>query len=539
VPAGSLLGMAADLRALVASTSAREAVPGYVAAVWHQGEYIEIAHGVADAGTGALMVPGCAFPLGSITKVLTTALLLRFMERGLVDLDDRVSRHLPELRLLTGGHAQRLRIRNLLNHTNGIDADTLLPEHVHEGRDVLADYVERLAGCGTLFDVGKCVSYSNPGFVVAGRVLEVVSGQTFGALLARELFAPAGMVRCSTLPRRALQGPSATGHHRGGLRGAAASASRWTLPGSGAPAGTTASGTVADLVRFGRLHLQGGRCRGRAPLLSEAMTAAMRAVTADMGTPNCPPVGLGWWLPAFGSATVLLHSGASPGGRSMLMVFPAHELVLAAYGNAAQATAVHDEVSLMLAQDLLGLDPEAPAWPEAAPGGVNLAPYTGSFREFQFTTDVAQRGGVLCVSQHCHPSDPHHARLLEAFTGADMSVPTTRLLRPLSTTLFAPEGIEPEAFRGLRRRELLSFHRTDATGRFSICLQGNRIAVRQPNPSPEADQPVRAVSSDRYDPFASDATSAAQAPPSRSRSSSCWAPCYNIREVVAPGARRV
>jgi hypothetical protein len=232
-------------------------------------------------------------------------------------------------------------------------------------------------------------------------------------------------------------------------------------------------------VRFGRLQLQGDRCRGRAPLLSEAMTAAMRGVTADMSTPNCPPVGLGWWLPAFGSATALLHSGASPGGRSVLMVFPAHDLVFAAYGNAAQATAVHDEVSLMLAQDLLGLDPEAPTRPGAAPVGANLAPYTGSFREFQFTTDVAQRGGVLCISQHCHPSDAHHARLLEAFTGADMRVPTTRLLRPLSTTLFAPEGIPPEAFRGLRRRELVSFHRIDASGRFSICLQGNRIAVRQ------------------------------------------------------------
>jgi CubicO group peptidase (beta-lactamase class C family) len=488
--------MEADVRALVASTSAREAIPGYLAAVWHQGEYIEVAHGVADAGTGALMVPGCAFPLGSITKVLTTALMLRFAERGLLDLDDRVSRHLPELRLLTAGHAQRLRIRNLLNHTNGIDADTLLPEHVQEGRHVLADYVERLAGCGTLFDVGEWVSYSNPGFVIAGRLLEVVSGQTFGALLAREVFAPAGMVHCSTLPRRALQGPSATGHHRSGPRIAATPVSRWTLPGSGAPAGTTASGTVADLVRFGRLQLQGSRCRGRQPLLSEAMTASMRAVTADMGTPNCPPVGLGWWLPAFGSATALLHSGASPGGTSVLMVFPAHDLVFAAYGNAAQATTVHNEVSLMLAQELLGLHPEAPARPEAAPDGTNLAPYTGSFREFQFTTDVAQRGGILCVSQHCQPSDAHHAHLLEAFTGADMSVPTTRLLRPLSTTLFAPAGIPQEAFRGLRRRELVSFHRTDVSGRFSICLQGNRIAVRQPEALPKAAQLVWAVSID-------------------------------------------
>lgn len=472
--------MEADLRELVAFTSARESIPGYVAAVWHQGEYVEIAHGVADAETGALMAPGCAFPLGSITKVLTTALMLRFVERGVVDLEDRVSRYLPELRLLTGGHAQRLLIRNLLNHTNGIDADTLLPDRAHEGRHVLAEYVERLAGCGTLFDVGECVSYSNPGFVIAGRLLEVVSGQTFGALLAREIFAPAGMHRCSTLPRQALQGPSATGHHRTGPRSAAMPASRWTLPGSGAPAGTTASGTVADLVRFGRLQLPADRRRGQAALLSEAMTAAMHAVTADMDTPNCPPVGLGWWLPAFGSARVLLHSGASPGGRSVLMVFPAHDLVFAAYGNAAQATIVHDEVSLVLAEDLLGLVPKAPVLPEPAPGATSLRPYTGSFREFQFTTDVSQRHGSLSVSQRCLPSDTHHAQLLEAFTGADMSVPTHRSLRPFSTTLFAPEGSAQEAFRGLRRRELVSFHRTDSYGRFSICLQGNRIAVRQP-----------------------------------------------------------
>jgi CubicO group peptidase (beta-lactamase class C family) len=66
-------------------------------------------------------------------------------------------------------------VRNLLNHTNGIDGDLFWPDLV-KGRDALKYYLQELSQCSTLFDPGEYVSYSNAGMLVAGRLLEVVTG---------------------------------------------------------------------------------------------------------------------------------------------------------------------------------------------------------------------------------------------------------------------------------------------------------------------------------------------------------------------------
>jgi len=68
------------------------------------------------------------FLFGSITKALTTTLVLQQVERGLVDLDERVVTYLPEFHLSTPSAAEKIRVRNLLTHTDGIDADLFFPD---------------------------------------------------------------------------------------------------------------------------------------------------------------------------------------------------------------------------------------------------------------------------------------------------------------------------------------------------------------------------------------------------------------------------
>ena len=69
--------------------------------------------------------------------------------------------------------AEEIRVRNLLNHTNGIDGDFFWPDEV-KGRNALKYYVAQLgAHCGTRVDPGEYVSYSNAGMLVAGRLLEL------------------------------------------------------------------------------------------------------------------------------------------------------------------------------------------------------------------------------------------------------------------------------------------------------------------------------------------------------------------------------
>ena len=123
-----LEAVATHIREQAAAYCEATKVPGYLAGVYHDGDQTVVAHGVANAVTGAPMRDDTGFLFGSVTKVLTTTLVLQQVERGLVDLDERVITYLPEFKLATPAAAEEIRVRNLLNHTNGIDADLFFPD---------------------------------------------------------------------------------------------------------------------------------------------------------------------------------------------------------------------------------------------------------------------------------------------------------------------------------------------------------------------------------------------------------------------------
>ena len=76
-------------------------VPGYLAGVYHDGGQAVMAHGIANLVTGVPMREDTGFLFGSVTKLLTTTLVLRQAERGTIDLDNRVVSYLPEFKLTT------------------------------------------------------------------------------------------------------------------------------------------------------------------------------------------------------------------------------------------------------------------------------------------------------------------------------------------------------------------------------------------------------------------------------------------------------
>jgi CubicO group peptidase (beta-lactamase class C family) len=81
----------------------------------------------------------------------------------------------PNSPLTVPGAADKILVRHLISHTNGIDADLYFLDV--NGPNALKSYVAGLARhCGTLFEPGEQVSCSNGGMIVAGRLLEVVTG---------------------------------------------------------------------------------------------------------------------------------------------------------------------------------------------------------------------------------------------------------------------------------------------------------------------------------------------------------------------------
>jgi CubicO group peptidase (beta-lactamase class C family) len=140
---GSPVG-ADELQAVLDELVAKHGVPGAVVGLLHGDEVAVAAAGTANLNTGAEMTPDTAFLTGSITKVWTASLLMTFVDEGIVDLDRPVATYLPHFRLADPRAATEITVRQLLNHSSGIDAGDYLLE-LGEGPAAHRRYVERLA----------------------------------------------------------------------------------------------------------------------------------------------------------------------------------------------------------------------------------------------------------------------------------------------------------------------------------------------------------------------------------------------------------
>ncbi|MDX3190938.1 serine hydrolase [Streptomyces sp. MN03-5084-2B] len=444
----------ARIREEVAARCEADGIPGFVVGVHQAGAAIIVADGTANTATGAPMREDTGFLFGSVTKVLTTTLVLQQVERGALDLDEPVVKYLPEFALGTDGAADRILVRHLISHTNGIDADLYFPDA--SGRDALKTYVEGLAdSCGTLFEPGEQLSYSNGGMIIAGRLLEVVTGLPFPELLERDVYAPVGMTDSGTSATQAILRSTAVGHFPDPATTAPRPTGMFMLPDTWGPAGGTPIGTVADLLAFGRTHLAGGVAPTGNRVLSAESVALMQQVSHDMATPNVPPMGLGWVRYPFGDTTVLAMSGASPGGVSILCVVPGHDLVFAAFGNTPGAIVLQDRILQLLLREHLGI-PVPAVLTDPAPD-VDLAPYVGTYRSNQLRIDVSVVDGQLEERMTYEPADESQERIFTAFAGGATSAPPQRYV-PIRPGLFAPAGYPPETFDGYLRLLLVSYH---------------------------------------------------------------------------------
>ena len=469
-----LSDIAMHIREQAAAYSDSTRIPGYLAGVYHDGDQAVVAHGVTNIVTGTPMVEDTGFLFGSITKLLTTTLVLQQVERGVIELDELVITYLPEFKLTTPEAAEKIRVRNLLTHTNGIDADLFFLDA--RGHNALKDFVEGLGqSCGVLFGPGEYISYSNGGMIVAGRLLEVVTGTPYHDLLKREVYATVGMDDSCTSAEEAILRSTAVGHFPDPATKGVRRTDMFMLPESWAPAGSTSIGSIRDLLAFARTHLAGGISPSGKRVLSAESTARMQSVSHDMRTPNVPPFGLGWVLMPFGNTTVLSFSGASPGGVAVLAVVPDHDFAFAAFGNDPRAMAFHDQMLLWLLHEYLHMEiPEL--IPDMTPVH-DLTPYVGTYCSNQLRVDVRVVDGQLEEQMTYEPLDEAQKQIFTKFSGSLSAMPPRRFV-PIREGLFAPAGMPHQAFNGYSRIMLVSYHDIDK-GHANYRCAGGRMTRRE------------------------------------------------------------
>jgi CubicO group peptidase (beta-lactamase class C family) len=148
--------------------------------------------GYADLAAKQPMQPDTLFWIASMTKPVTATAVLMLQDEGKLSVDDPVAKYLPELAGLktADGKPGNLTLRHLLTHTSGMGEAT--PQESGAARK-LADLIPCFARKPLPFEPGTKWQYCQSGINSLGRIVEVVSGQSYPEFVQRRIFDPLGM----------------------------------------------------------------------------------------------------------------------------------------------------------------------------------------------------------------------------------------------------------------------------------------------------------------------------------------------------------
>jgi CubicO group peptidase (beta-lactamase class C family) len=402
-------------------------VPGAALAVLVDGQVHELASGLLHRGTGYEVTPDSIFHSGSIAKVYTATLVMRLVDEGRLRLDAPVVDVLPEFATPDPEATKTITIRQLLSHTGGVTND--FNHDSGRGDDCLAKYVEAARDVALDCPPGTAVSYGGLGYVVLGRVIEVVTGLTWDQALKDLLFAPLGLERSMTLPEEALRFRVAMSH-LGEPGQDPDPAPVWDMmPRSAGPYGRVLV-SAGDMARFARMHLEDGK-----GVLSPQAVAAMQHREVDVPdkwTVSADGWGLGWTLYDWDGIPGYGHDGAAIGQYAYLRVVPHAGVAVALMTNGGSSRLLYADLFRELLQELAGVTMPAPFGPPAQPLAVDITPLLGTY----------EREGVVITVTRAEDGGAHMR--YEFVDGMkDLSPPLEMELIPVSPTVFAASGAGP------------------------------------------------------------------------------------------------
>jgi CubicO group peptidase (beta-lactamase class C family) len=287
-------------------------IAGAVTLVARKGRVAHVeAHGVMDLASGKAMPKDGLFWIASMSKPITGVAILMLMEEGKVRLNDPVSKFIPEFRGMkvavmqerTAGApanaasadsapsyytvpaSREITIQDLLTHVSGLVSGGAasrieLAKIARKPGETLSDYIPRLGATPLDFQPGSRWSYSpGAGFETLGRIVEIVSGQSFDQFLRQRIFDPLGMKDIFFHPPADRIPRVATTYHRAG-NALEVVDTQPRLSNTSYFSGAGGLMTDAeDYVQFGQMLLNGGELNGKR-LLSPRTVELMASVFA-------------------------------------------------------------------------------------------------------------------------------------------------------------------------------------------------------------------------------------------------------------------
>lgn len=183
---------------------------GSVAVIKGKDTLILKGYGFADLELEVPTPPHASYEIGSVTKQFTAVALMQLVEAGKVDLDADITTYLPDY----NAQGNRIPVRRLLDHTSGIKGATEIPEFRSISQsDVPRDSLVRVFAAKPFdFLPGEQATYNNSAYMLAGMIVEKVSGMSYADYVQKRLFEPAGMTRSYYCSERTIRKHHAHGY---------------------------------------------------------------------------------------------------------------------------------------------------------------------------------------------------------------------------------------------------------------------------------------------------------------------------------------
>lgn len=292
--------------------------------------------GLQDRAARRPMGPRAILHWGSITKTLTAVAILGLRDRGLLSLDDPITRWVPDLRQVHNpfGSMDGITLRMLLSHSSGFQNPTWPYRRYVAWEPFEPTRWEQLVSMmpyqEILFPPGSRYGYSNPAYIYLARVIEAVTGDPYQSYIYKNLWIPLGLLESSfgTTPWHLREVRSANYT----LVRDSAGAERVLDNGSEFDPGITIpnggwNAPMTDLARW--MAFLSGSAGTDTSLQRRFDTVLGRGTLAEMWRPVVPvgdggeeSMGLGFFLRRQGAVTLVGHTGEQAGFRSFLYFNP-------------------------------------------------------------------------------------------------------------------------------------------------------------------------------------------------------------------------
>ncbi len=312
--------VAATLDAYVEQAVRDWRVAGFAISVVKDGRIVfSRAYGVREMGRPEPVDTSTLFAIASTTKAITAAALGMLVDEGRIRWDDKVIDHLPGFRMFDPWVTRELTIRDLLSHRAGLPSTDFLWTGGDNSRE---EIVRRVRHVEPAYSFRSGYIYQNVMYLVAGELLEAVSGKTWDEFIRTRIFQPLGMTRSVTTLGEALKQTNVATPHW--IRNDSIIPITNSLADGIGPAGSIWS-TAGDMARWDMFLLDSGRVNGRA-LLRPSTWAELFEPNTILGRwgPNSAPqlrlsqphfrtYAMGWFQQDYNGRQVDFHTGSLNG----------------------------------------------------------------------------------------------------------------------------------------------------------------------------------------------------------------------------------